>query len=102
MDKLMDLTHIIRSKNSKVHHVTFDLMFNDERTFERVKESGVLTKKLISDLYKLAEDAVNIIYFPPANSVKITILRKHTSGDLEDSDIYGAQQCAPLEDIQIP
>ena len=44
---------------------------------------------------KLAEIR-NIIWFEPANAVKVVMPRRIVSGAPGDSDVYGAQQHAPL------
>lgn len=102
MNNLLDLANILRSKNAGPFHITFDIMFNDKDIFEKVKNSNILTHKLISELYQIAEKDVVIIYYDIVNSIKITIKRKYASGDINDTDIYGAQQQALLENIQIP
>ena len=54
-------------------------------------------------LYRVpVNDIFGIIYFEPAQAVKITMRRRVLSGALGDGDIYGAQQHAPLLDIEFP
>jgi hypothetical protein len=38
----------------------------------------------------------NIVWFEPANAVKVVMPRRIVSGAPGDSDVYGAQQHAPL------
>ena len=102
MNNLLNLAKILRSKNAGPYYITFDIMFNNKDIYERVKNSNILTDKLISELYQIAEKDVSIIYYGIVNSIKITIKRKYASGDINDTDVYGAQQQALLEDIQIP
>ncbi len=102
MNNLLNLAKILRSKNAGPYYITFDIMFINKDIYERVKNSNILTDKLISELYQIAEKDVSIIYYGIVNSIKITIKRKYASGDINDTDVYGAQQQALLEDIQIP
>ncbi len=102
MATLSELTSVLRSKNAGALLCTLDLMFEDQNTYEKVRDSGVLTPSLIADLYGLSDNEVSIIPYDVAYAIKITIPRLHKSGDPEDSDIYGAQQHAPLLDIDIP
>lgn len=102
MTTLSDLTSVLRSKNAGALLCTLDLMFEDQSTYEKVRDSGVLTPSLIADLYGLSDNEVSIIPYDVAYAIKITIPRLHKSGDPDDSDIYGAQQHAPLLDIDIP
>ena len=102
MTSLSELTSVLRSKNAGALLCTLDLMFEDQSTYEKVRDSGVLTPSLIADLYGLSDNEVSIIPYDVAYAIKITIPRLHKSGDPDDSDIYGAQQHAPLLDIDIP
>jgi len=102
MTNLSELTSVLRSKNAGALLCTLDLMFEDQSTYEKVRDSGVLTPSLIADLYGLSDNEVSIIPYDVAYAIKITIPRLHKSGDPDDSDIYGAQQHAPLLDIDIP
>ena len=97
MKKLIDYTKILRSKNAGPLFITFDLIFNDEDSMKYVEER--LTKEHISKAYGVATDKIDIICYGVVNSIKITFPRKNISGSLEDSDIYGCQQHAPLANI---
>ena len=44
---------------------------------------------------------VRIIPYPVVNAIKITIPRKHPSGALLDSDIYGCQQHMALANLEV-
>ena len=101
MTKLIELAKVVRSKNAGPLYLTIDIMFDNEQDYERVKKSGILNEKLISKLYQTEEKNVSIVDYPAALSIKITIPRKIISGDIGDTDIYGAQQHAPLIDIII-
>jgi len=102
MDNLVDLASILRSKNAGPLNITFDIIFSDKETFNRVKNSKVINRKLISKLYKVAEEDILILEFGVVNAIKITIPRKCISGDIKDTDIYGCQQHGPLLTIKIP
>ena len=102
MARIRDLAVICRSKNASPFLVTLDLVFPDRQTFLRVQASGVVSKQLISRLYKVPEEHVLLVEFPPANAIKATIPRLHSPGAVEDSDVYGAQQHGPLMDVEIP
>jgi hypothetical protein len=95
--KLIDIAKVIRSKNSGPYEITFDIIFNDKATFEFVCAKKCIDAKLIADLYKInISDVINIIEFAPANAIKATIVRPMASGDIRETDVYGAQQHAPL------
>lgn len=99
--KLRDIAEVIRSKNSGPYELTLDVIFKDWQMFNRVVNSGRFNKKLIADLYDIEEeDVLGIVEFMPAKAIKATLKRRVVSGGIGDTDIYGAQQHAPLMDIE--
>ena len=102
MAKLGELARLIRSKNAGPFELTFDIMFDDEATFARVRDSGVLSADLIARMYNLSPNQVQFFIVPPALAIKASIPRPRFQGDVLDSDGHGGQQYAPLIDIEIP
>lgn len=102
MYKLLDLASIIRSKNSGPYELTFDIMFKTQEIYQAVKNAGVITKENFATLYAIdVATVMEIVHFDPANAIKITIERPVCSGDLRETDVYGAQQHAPLMGMEI-
>ncbi len=100
---LLDIADEIRSKNAGPFELTFDIMFDDEETYRRVKDSGVLTRQLVAELYSMPEDRVrDVVWHDLARGVKITMDRPAVSGGPGDRDTYGGQQHAPLLQVEIP
>ena len=102
MARIRDIAVTCRSKNASPFLVTLDIVFPDAETFEKVRASGVINRELISRLYSVSVEDVLLVEYPPANAIKATIPRLHGSGDVEDTDVYGAQQHAPLMDVEVP
>ncbi len=101
--RLGELAKFLRSKNAGPFKLTFDVFFKNSQDYERVKKSGVINKRLISKRYRLRnQDDISIINFDQAAAIKITFPRRIASGNIGDSDIYGAQQHVPLYEIEIP
>ncbi|MBN1623726.1 MAG: DUF4387 domain-containing protein [Clostridia bacterium] len=99
--KLKDAAKVIRSKNSGPYELTFDIIFRTKELFEAAVDSKVFTRELIAGLYSVDEaDVADIVEFIPAKAIKATIRRKVVSGGPGDRDVYGAQQHAPLFDIE--
>jgi hypothetical protein len=95
--KLLDITNIIRSKNSGPYELTLDIMFSSYDWYRKICDAKVINPELVCRLYKIqTEDIINIIEFEPAKAIKITIKRPICSGDPGETDVYGAQQHAPL------
>jgi hypothetical protein len=101
MTRVVDLAKVVRSKNAGALLVTLDLMFPDEASYRRVLRSQAITAQRVAALYGVSENAVQIIPYDVAWAIKITLPRRVASGDPADSDVYGAQQHAPLFAIEI-
>ena len=103
MARLYDLASVVRSKNSGPFEITLDALFDDPAVYERVKNSGVITKALIARLYHVDESQVTtLVFFDLACGFKATFARKISSGTSLDRDVYGAQQHTPLANVEIP
>jgi hypothetical protein len=101
--KITELARVIRSKNAGPFELTFDIIFKDADRYERAKRSGVFSRELFAELYRIpVEKVLNFCFFDAAHAVKCTIARKTSSGTAGDSDVFGAQQHAPLLEIEVP
>jgi len=101
--KLSELAKVIRSKNAGPFELTFDVMFGDPETYALVRDSGVLGGELMQRLYRVgANEILSTHFFEAALSFKVTIARRVASGTFGDTDVFGAQQHAPLLDVEIP
>jgi len=99
--RLTEIAEVIRSKNYGPYELTFDIIFKDWDVFEKVCLSKDINPSLVSRLYSIPEEKIiNIIEFKPAKAIKITIERPIASGELGETDVYGAQQHAPLLDLE--
>jgi hypothetical protein len=98
--RLQSLAKVIRSKNAGPCLLTLDLMLTDKAAFAYVAERVGTLRRLVAERYRRSENEVAVLPFAPALAVKITLPRDVISGDIGDRDIYGAQQHAPLLDIE--
>jgi hypothetical protein len=98
-----EIAAVIRSKNSGPYELTFDILFKDEKVYRQVKKIDFFSPPRIARIYGVTQDKIiKIVYFDPAFAVKITMVRPVVSGSPGDTDVYGAQQHAPLLGLQIP
>ena len=102
MARLHELARLVRSKNAGPFAVTFDLIFDDPSTFEAVRDAGVVTPGLFAKLYGVPEEQVTLVAYTPALAIKATIPRPVASGDLADTDVFGAQLYGPLVELAVP
>jgi hypothetical protein len=101
--RLSELAKTIRSKNAGVDKITFDIIFRDRANYERVKRARVLTRETMAALYRIpAERISDFVEYDPGYAIKFTIYRLTPSGSAGDGDIFGAQQYAPLLDLDVP
>lgn len=101
MAKLWQLAKLIRSKNAGPFELTFDVIFKDRESYERVRDARLINAEWFARTYRLAPEVVSIINYDAAAAIKITIPRPVTSGDIEDADVFGGQQHGPLVDLDV-
>ncbi len=102
MTALASLARLIRSKNAGPFVLTFDIMFEDAQRYQRVKQSGALTREVVAALYGIAPQDVQFFLCDHALAIKASVPRPVTQGDVGDTDGHGGQQYAPLMAIDIP
>ena len=101
--KLSEIAKTIRSKNAGVDKVTFDVIFPDRATYDRVRQSGALSRTAVCHIFRIdAAQITDHVEFDPALAIKFTMYRQIPSGSPGDADIFGSQQYGPLLDIEIP
>lgn len=100
--KLTEIASVIRSKNSGPYELTFDVIFKEFDMYNKVKSANAINEDVFAELYSISKsDIIKLVYFDPAKAVKITIVRPIPSGALGETDVYGAQQHAPLMRLSI-
>ena len=101
MTQLAELARLIRSKNAGPFELTFDIMFDEAETYDRVKRSGAVSREVIAKVYDLPLSEVKFFFCDHARAIKATIPRPYFQGDPRDPDSHGGQQYAPLMEIEI-
>lgn len=100
---LGDVASVIRSKNSGPYQLTFDIMFPDIATYEKVKDTGLLTKDTVARLYQIpVQDVIVSLFFPQAMAYKTTIKRSVPSGGFGETDTHASQQHVPFLYLPLP
>jgi hypothetical protein len=99
--KLADIAQVIRSKNAGPRRLTLDVIFASDAEFQRVAQSPALSRENIGERYGLTADEVAVIPYPAGRAIKIVLARPIMAGDPGDRDVYGAQQHAPLLEVEI-
>jgi hypothetical protein len=99
--RLDALAKVIRSKNAGPCLLTLDVMLPDAAAFAYVTGRLDGLRREVARRYGRSENEVAVLSFAPALAVKITLPRDVVAGDVGDRDVYGAQQHAPLLDIEL-
>ena len=100
---IREVAQVVRSKNAGPFRLTLDILFKERAVYEQVKRSGAITAATIADLYHRPIDQVtDFVWFDPGKALKATLMRPVSSGAPRDTDIYGAQQHAPLLGLELP
>jgi hypothetical protein len=102
MPRIREIAKACKSKNAGPFEVTLDVVFDNPEIFERVRKTGVLCPALFARLYNVRAEDVLFTEYRAGNAFKATLPRLIPSGDVGDTDVYGAQQHAPLLDVEIP
>ena len=102
MTLIGDLAVVCKSKNAGPYEVTIDAVFADKEMFEKVKASGVLCEDLFARLYNVRADEIIFTVYDAGLAFKATLPRLIPAGDIGDTDVYGAQQHAPLLAVEVP
>lgn len=99
MVKLGSLARVVRSKNAGPFTLTIDLIFDDLECYEKARI--LISREAVAAAYRVDPASVEVIPYPPARAVKVNIPRIIPSGHPGDRDVYGAQQHAPLLDLEL-
>lgn len=101
MKAITEIAKVIRSKNCSPFDITLDIIIKTPEDYRKLKAKNAITKDMIAGMYKISADKVSeVIWFDPANAIKVSIKRAVSSGAPGDTDVYGAQQHAPLLDLK--
>ena len=100
MKALGEIASIIRSKNAGPFIVTFDIFFDDEKTFKAVKAAGLINRASVCERYGVSDnELLGFDFYSFARAIKFSLRRPVSAGGPSDSDVYGAQQHSPLVDM---
>ena len=102
MATIADLAVLVRSKNAGPFWLTIDVMFDDEGKYRRVRDSGLITRDGIAQMFGRNPDDIIVVNHDVALAIKVSFPRPQSSGSKYDSDVYGGQQYAPLLALAVP
>jgi len=103
LHRLSDMAVVIRSKGAGVNRLTFDIIFSSGENYEIALYSNVFAKNNVAKVLNLQpEHVVGTFFVDACNAIKISIERPNISASLDERDVFGVQQQAAIESIEVP
>lgn len=99
---LVDMAVVISSKNVGVDRLAIDLIFSSSETYESALLSNLFTRDGLESVGIAAERIVGSYFVDSCNAIKIVLSRPAVSGSPGDRDVFGAQQHALFEGLNVP
>jgi uncharacterized protein DUF4387/acyclic terpene utilization AtuA family protein len=101
--RLLDMAVVIRSKDAGINRLTFDIIFTSGENYEAALHSNIFTKDSVAKILNVPVNrVVGTFFVDSCNAIKISIDRPNISASTDERDVFGAQQQAALERLQIP
>lgn len=102
MTELRETVSRVKTKNAGPFRLTIDLFFDDEESYQRVKESETLTESELAHIYDIStDDVLGIYYVDFIRSIKITLRRPIPQGHPEETDVFGMGQPGPVLSLEV-
>lgn len=102
MTTLGQAAKYVRSKNAGPFALTVDIFFGDQASYEKVRDSGVISREEIARRYAVKAEDVRIFPVDSLRTLKISIPRPRVQGDRYERDMHAGQQYVRLLDLPIP
>jgi hypothetical protein len=91
-----------RTRNAGAFLVSADMVFNSEEEYLRWRDSGVINAAAVAELLHADPATVQVIDYPAANAIKITLPRRTVAGGPDDTDLDSAATFVPLLALTLP
>jgi hypothetical protein len=99
---LGDIAELVRAKNAGPFWVTLDVFLGDGERYAQAAGESLITPEVVSDLYNVPPDTVQIFRLPDIHAIKISFPRTVSQGSLLDRDMHSGQQHVPLACLAVP
>jgi hypothetical protein len=78
------------------------MVFSTEEEYHRWRDAGVITAEAVGALLKADPATVEVIDYPAANAIKVTLPRRTVAGGPDDTDLDSAATFVPLLELRLP
>lgn len=101
MATLGEVAKYVRSKIAGPFWVTLDIFFDDDASYNKVKNSQNISSRLIAEIYEVDEKKVKKFYMDNIRVVKFSYPRPKVQGHRYENDMHSGQQYALVMDAEI-
>ncbi|MFD9663574.1 DUF4387 family protein [Rhodococcus sp. NPDC059968] len=101
MQTLRDVAKAVKSANAGASWLTLDIVMRDADSYQQLVDAEVITPKLVSELFQVGVEDVQLFECPQILTLKLTLPRQG-SGGAEETDFDGVQYFVPLLDVAVP
>lgn len=91
-----------RTRNAGAFLVSVDMVFTTEEEYLSWRDSGAITAEAVAALLHVDPSTVDVIDYPAANAIKVTLPRRTVAGGPDDTDLDSAAQFVPLLALRKP
>ena len=99
MTRLKDITKKIRSKNAGPFWLTIDIFFDDNDTYQSLKQH--LKTGAVAALFAMKATDIKRFDIDDLLVIKFSLPRPHIQGTADDRDMHGASFAALLEEMVV-
>jgi hypothetical protein len=101
--RLLDMAVVIRSKDAGINRLTYDIIFTSGENYAAALHSNAFSPANVAKVLGLAQQrVVGTFFVNTCNAIKISIDRPNISASVDERDVFGAQQQAAIEALDIP
>lgn len=101
MATLGEVAKYVRSKIAGPFWVTVEIFFDDDESYNKVKNSKNISSKLIAENYEVDEKKVKMFYMDNIRVIKFSYPRPKIQGHRYENDMHSGQQYALIMDVEV-
>ena len=101
MTTLSEVAKFVRSKIAGPFWVTVEIFFDDDESYNKVKNSENISPKLISETYEVDIKKVKTFYMDKIRVIKFSYPRPKIQGHRYENDMHSGQQYTLLMDAEV-
>ena len=101
MATLSEVAKYVRSKVAGPFWVTIEIFFDDDESYNKVKNSKNISSKLIAETYEVDEKKVKMFHMDNIRVIKFSYPRPKAQGHRYENDMHSGQQYTLVMDAEV-